>query len=160
MAQVIVGTKKVKPLKYFHKQGQRRNTAKRPRALQTVFMACLLCSLLVGVTTVSAESVVTGRYVSASSVDIVLEISVGSPAPASLIVTQILPPGTDVLKGIPAFKKYNPATGRIRWLLRAVQPGRQILRLVLKRPLARGQIHAEIRCLDPQSGKMMTREVR
>ena len=104
----------------------------------------------------SADSVVSGKYITTSPETVVLEVIVRAPAPSNVIITQVLPPGTEVVRVEPAYKKYNSATGRMRWLLRAVQPGVYTLRLVVKGPIGPGRVHAEIRCLDPQSGKMMT----
>ncbi len=119
-----------------------------------VLLGCLCVSVQA-----HAVGVVSGRYISRTASEITLEIKVGSPAPASLIIIQYLPPGTAPAAAEPPYKKYNAAKGEVRWLLRRIAPGTQTVRLKLSSPVAPDHLRAEIRCKDPVTGKLITTQV-
>lgn len=91
-----------------------------------------------------AEGLVAGHYGQGvgSELEIILEI--GSPPPPLVIVSQNLPLGTRVLSATPKLKKYDPDTGKAKWLLSKVNSGKMTISLRLDRPVARGQISGEI----------------
>lgn len=102
---------------------------------------------------------ISGRYIGSSTAEVNLEVTLATGASTKVIVTQHLPAGTEVIRAEPAYTRYNRSTGTLRWLLRSVPPGTLLLRINLAAPLQPGQLRADIRCLDPQSGKMVTIQV-
>ena len=107
-----------------------------------------------------AVGIVSGRYLSRTATEFTLEIKVGSPAPASLIIIQRLPPGATPAAANPPYKKYNAKKGEVRWLLRKVHPGTLTVQLKLSAPVNPDQVSAEIRCMDPTTGKLVTTQVK
>jgi hypothetical protein len=101
--------------------------------------------------------VVSGRYLEKGTT-VSLEIRIGRPAPASLIVIQHLPQGTEIVSADPPCRKYNAARGEARWLLRKPAPGTLTIHLTLAQPAA--AVSAELRCMDPATGRLVTTEVR
>lgn len=104
--------------------------------------------------------IIKGQYVSKTATSFVLEIQVGRPAPANLIVIQRLPPGTAINNASPPPNKYNKRKGVVRWLLRNVRPGSLQIRLDLQDRVNPGQVRAEIRCKNPVSKKLVTTRVQ
>ncbi len=95
---------------------------------------------------------VNGHYASASGNNISLVLSVGAPAPQSIIVEQILSPSNVIRGGSPQPKKINQKGGRVKWLLTNIRPGKRQIRLLLGGPL-KGNIRATIRYRNPGDGK-------
>jgi len=144
------------------------------RYIISILVMCGLCCCLSG--QLFAGELVTGRYLTKTASRLVLEIRVGSPAPASLIVVQRIPQGTVVSHAEPAFSKYNRKNGEIRWLLRNVGQGSHRITLELQKPGVRADsssaqvnramqkslsakpraVRAEIRCKHPVSRQLMT----
>ncbi len=106
-----------------------------------------------------AVGIVSGRYVAKTDTELTLEIKVGMPAPVSLIIIQHLPPGTTPTSAYPPYKKFNAKKGEVRWLLRDVQAGTITVHLKLAAPVRPDQVSAEIRCMDPATGKLVTTQV-
>lgn len=107
-----------------------------------------------------ALGVITGRYTTRTPTELTLQLTIRPPAPASLIVIQHLPPGTDIASSSPLLKKHNRKKGTVRWLLRGLKPGERTIHLKLKTPIPPERVRAEIRCKDPDSGKLMTIHIR
>lgn len=108
----------------------------------------------------AGDALVGGQYQSAAGQDIQLLVTVGSPAPTTLIVIQNLPPGTVVDSASPAFNQYDAGKGEVKWLLTHVNPGRYTINLRLQHPVVSGRISGDIRYKDPGSGRMITLRVR
>ncbi len=123
-----------------------------------IVLAALLVCMIFSVQA-HAEGIVSGRYLTRTATELALEIKVGSPAPASIIIIQHLPAGTTPTAADPPYKKYNAKKGEVRWLLRKVPPGTLTLQLKLSAPVRPDQISAEIRCVDPAPGKLITTQV-
>lgn len=134
----------------------RRQThlTKKSAVLLGALLLCLIFSVQAW-----AVGVVSGRYLSRTAKELILEIKVGSPAPATLIIIQHLPPGTMPAAANPPYKKINVQKGEVRWLLRKVQPGTLTVQLKLSTPVKPDQVNAEIRCMDPATGKLVTTQV-
>jgi len=107
-----------------------------------------------------AMGIVSGRYLTRTSTELTLEIEVGAPVPISLIIIQHLPPGTALAAAHPAYKKYNARTGEVRWLLPSVQAGTITVQLKLAAPVNPDQVRAEIRCMDPTTGTLVTTRIQ
>lgn len=123
-----------------------------------VLLGALLLCLSIAVQA-HAVGIVSGRYLTRTATELALEIKVGTPAPASIIIIQHLPPGTALAAADPPYKKYNAHKGEVRWLLRKVQPGTLTVQLKLSTPVKPDQVNAEIRCMDPATGKLVTTQV-
>ena len=124
-----------------------------------IALAALLVCMIFSVQA-HAEGIVSGRYLTRTATELTLEIKVGSPAPASIIIIQHLPAGTTPTAADPPYKKFNAKKGEVRWLLRKVPPGTLTLQLKLSAPVRPDQISAEIRCMDPDTGKLVTTQVK
>ncbi len=124
-------------------------------ALLALLVFCL-CSL----PQVQAAGIISGRYLSKTDTELTLEIQVGAPAPVTLIIIQHLPPGTTPAAAEPPYKKYNAQKGEVRWLLRNVEAGTLTVQLQLQSAGQADKLHAEIRCMDPATGKLVTTQVR
>ena len=83
-----------------------------------------------------------------------MELAIGSPAPASIILIQNLPIGVKVIASSPELKKYSPGKGKAKWLLRKVAPGKKIVSVTLERSVAKGEVSGEIRYRDA-AGQMV-----
>jgi hypothetical protein len=106
-----------------------------------------------------SASQVSGHYTSSSGKQISLAITVGSPPPQSLIVTQKLPAGTTIIKSRPPYKKLNKKT-EAKWLLNGLKPGVITISMELDRPVKSGEIKATLRFRNRQTGKMTSLTIR
>jgi len=108
---------------------------------------------------VFAADLVSGYYISSSGKMIELAIDIQSPSPASLIIEQYLPPGTQIASSQPKFKKYDIKKGKAKWLLKNVRSGKMIVKLQLVDTLDKGKIRALLRCKDPATGGFIEKTV-
>ncbi len=93
---------------------------------------------------------VTGRYSVSSGTEIVFILTIGSSAPAGLIVEQHLEPGNSITSTSPGARKIDN-NGIVKWLFRKTKPGRYTLTTRLAQPL-KGKIRTTIRYRTPGSG--------
>ncbi|MDA8164270.1 MAG: hypothetical protein M0017_04475 [Desulfobacteraceae bacterium] len=105
----------------------------------------------------AAAGPVTGRYLRAEGQLIQLQITIGSPTPASIIVVQNLPPGTAIVQARPQVNRYDMQSGEAKWLLRG--SGTLLLELDLAQPVRPGQIRGQVRYKDPATGATMTEDL-
>ena len=119
-----------------------------------VVLAGLIFVVLAWPLGATAGDLVSGHYLKSSGKEIKVELRIGSPAPASIIVIQRLPKGTGVVSSSPKLKMYNPAKGKAKWLLSKVRPGKTTISMTLDRAIAKGEVSGEVRCRDA-SGKML-----
>jgi len=119
---------------------------------QTLVLALLLFG---AAAPLLARGMVSGRYLADSGREIVLELSIGAPAPSSLILRQYLVPGSRIVSAEPAYKKYDPGSGEVLWLLSGLGPGTRTVRLRLAAPQSQ-PVTGEVRCLDPETGRYVT----
>jgi hypothetical protein len=115
----------------------------------------LILSMLAWPLVAGAEELVSGRYHDLGGNEVRVELTIGSPAPASIILIQNLPRGVKVIASSPELKKYSPSKGQAKWLFRKVVAGKKIVSVTLDRPVGKGEISGEIRCRDA-AGKMVT----
>ncbi len=99
----------------------------------------------------AADNLVSGKYVSSSGTDIVLNLTIQNPAPANLIVEQYLSPENIIIDTAPQAKKIDAAQGNIKWLFKNTRNGILSLTLRLENPLT-GDISAIVRYRAPQDG--------
>ena len=104
---------------------------------------------------VSARELVTCRYLAASGTRIEIELNVGAPPPATLIVTQNLPPDVSVVETSQPVKKFSQRPGEAKWLLMGIRPGTTLLGFTLNKAIRPGQISGEMLYNAPDSGVMV-----
>ncbi len=112
----------------------------------------LVCTLLVLPLSVLASSV-TGRYLKGSGTTITLQVSVGKPAPSSIIVEQSISPKNKIKNAKPKPQKIG-SNGKVKWLVKNIRPGKRQFTLKLSAPL-QGSVRGVIRYKDPASGKFL-----
>lgn len=102
-----------------------------------------------------ADELITCRYLSSKGQNILLELDVGSPAPAMIILIQKVPAATAITKASPQFKKYDATRGEAKWLFSGVKPGRIKMAMTLSKPIKSNEVTGEIRYKSPASGQMV-----
>jgi len=118
----------------------------------------LVALLLIALLPISASAAsVTGKYIKAGGKTTILEISVGKPAPPSIIVEQSLSNKNKVTSASPKPKKIN-GNGNTKWLLTNTRPGKQKLTVQLASPL-KGSVRAILRYRDPTNGRFIEKNI-
>lgn len=122
----------------------------------------LFIFLLIFMTPLASQGaeLVSCRYLESSGNKILLEMSIGTPPPASLIIIQNIPTGVDIISSSPQIKKFNKKQGEAKWLLKDVGAGNMTLTLTLSSPIGPGQISGEIRYKNPVNGSMIQMPIR
>ncbi|MHB8788786.1 MAG: hypothetical protein ACYDBT_02780 [Desulfobulbaceae bacterium] len=121
-----------------------------------VLPVLLLLVLLMPPLASGAGAEVSAAYTQAQGTLLVVEIRVGAPPPSSLILVQNLPPGVTLLGAQPPANNVNPGKGEAKWLLRDIAAGQFTIRMTLDRPVATGEIAAEVRYMPARGGGMQT----
>lgn len=133
------------------------NNRHKPGQWLTLALLVTLCVIgLLEPALGEATHQVIGRYLNDAGQRIVVELMIPATPPATILVTQILPPGIEVQHASPAMKKYNPKQREAKWLLDSISPGRLVIAMELNRPAAAGTIRGEIRYRDPITGVTAT----
>jgi len=118
----------------------------------------LLTTLIIGLIPLTGHaSSVNGRYVKASGSTVSLEISIGKPAPTSIIVEQTFSQKNKIKAAQPKPKKIS-GNGNTKWLVKNIKPGKKRFTLQLASPL-KGSIRAVIRYKDPATGKFLEKSL-
>lgn len=98
------------------------------------------------------QQTIKARYKKPRGNTIKWYIHIPSPAPAAVIVTQHIPPGTTVKSSKPAYQSFDPETGTVKWLLTDVRPGNISMKMELDRPISKkGEIKGDITFQDKTS---------
>lgn len=121
-----------------------------------MFLAALafLCCLQIATPSLAKE-LVSCRYLVASGNRIELEVTVGTPPPATLIITQSLPPDVTVVGSTPPVKKFSQRPGEAKWLIMGSGPGTTVIAMILSKAVQAGQIGGEMVYNDPATGAMI-----
>jgi hypothetical protein len=106
-----------------------------------------------------ANDLITCHYLQASGQEIRLELDIGRPAPASVIVIQHLPRGTGIKSSSPRLQKFNKKRSEAKWLLKGPRPGLLTMAMHLDRPVKKGAVSGELRYMNPATGKMVTMRI-
>ena len=122
---------------------------------RSTFILVLILSMLFWPLVSGADELVTGLYKDIGGSEVRVELTVGNPPPASIILVQNLPKGVKVTASSPELKKFSPAKGKAKWLLSKVKPGKLVVSVSLERPIDKGEISGEIRYRG-RAGKMIT----
>lgn len=99
-----------------------------------------------------AKELVSCRYLVASGTKIELEITVKTPPPATLIITQTMPPDVTVVSTSPPVKKFSQKPGEAKWLIMGSGPGTSVIAMTLSKAVQAGQISGEMVYNDPATG--------
>lgn len=132
-----------------------KRATRRNRILAMAGLALLLLPLLA-----RAEELVRCRYLAAAGQEIRLQLEIGSPSPASIIVIQHLPAGLDIESATPPLQKFTAKQGEAKWLLKKPQPGVLAVVMRLNRPVQGGEVSGEVRYMSPATGAMVVMPVR
>lgn len=125
--------------------------------------ACIITSIILFLSTgtVSASTPpVTADFLQKNGRDITVQLTAHSRVTGSVIFTVTLPQGVKLVKAEPRPGKYDHAAGRIKWLLRGLSPGSHEISLHLSSGVSAGSLNAEIRYLNPVTGKLCIIPVR
>lgn len=125
-----------------------KRIARRPVILATLAFLC--CWSLAA--PVLARELVSCRYLVASGSRIELEVTIGTPPPATLIITQALPPGVTVTGTTPQVKKFSQRPGEAKWLIMGSGPGTTVIVMTLSKAVQAGQLGGEMIYNDPATG--------
>lgn len=102
-----------------------------------------------------AKDLVSCRYRIATGTRIELELAIAKPPPATLIVTQTLPPEVAVIDSLPPVKKFSQKPGEAKWLILGIRSGITVIAMTLNKAVQAGQLGGEIVYTDPESGDMI-----
>lgn len=131
----------------------------RPMAALQRLTGLLALLLILPAEPLAGEPLVSGHAAGAGGREIRLEISVGSPPPATVIVTLKLPAGTAVEQAQPAASRFDHKSGEAKWLLSGLGSGRFIIKLQLSRPVTPSELSGRISYKHPATGAMQEEEI-
>jgi len=106
----------------------------------------------------SAESV-TATHVIQGEGNVMLQLAVSDPPPASIIISLHLTPPVEILHANPPFTKYDSQKNEAKWLLKDVKAGTHEISYRLSPPFSSDQVDCDIRYRDPRTGAMITQKV-
>ena len=98
---------------------------------------------------------VSGQYRSTFGSTVQLDLRVGYPPPASIIIEQYFPVGLQIISAEPALRKISDTRGVAKWLLKGIKPGSYTISLQFDRPVQSSIFHAIIRYRNPQRGSFV-----
>lgn len=114
-----------------------------------------ICLCLLTPWAVDARDIIGGKYLSSAGRTIILELDVKGASTSNLIVHQFLSTGADIINSSPPFVKFDRKSGKAQWLIKNAGPGIVRITMNLSESIPPGQIRAEVRCRDQQTGQMM-----
>ncbi len=92
-----------------------------------------------------ANTLISARYLQPRGNEIVWEITVPSPPPVVVIVTQHILPGSDILASSHPLSSYDKEAGIAKWLFSSISPGTLRMEMTLSKPIRKkGEIHGEV----------------
>ena len=123
-------------------------------SLKNIFFIPLAISLLILVIPVHGYSanIISGKYISSSGSQIVLQLNIQSSTPLNIIVEQYISAANTITSTSPAAKKVGG--GKIKWLFRKTQNSTLNLTIQLAKPLS-GTVAGVINYRSPQNGKLI-----
>jgi hypothetical protein len=131
--------------------------AKQPHK-SVLYTTALIALLLIALLPISASAnSVTGRYLKAAGKTTIVQISVGKPAPPSIIVEQSLSNKNKITSARPKPKKIS-GNGNTKWLLTNTRPGKQQFSVQFANPIT-GSIRTTLRYRDPANGQFIEKSI-
>ena len=131
--------------------GMRRDALTRPSLLAMAVMLFVLVSCALSSSAMAVEPV-SGRYLSSYGKTIQLEFRVLYPPPVSMIIEQYFPSGLEIISAAPMPQVYNRKEGKMKWILKNLQPGTFTITIEFDQPILSADIQATLRYLYPGSG--------
>lgn len=130
--------------------------------MNIILGSCFLMLLSAAVAfPVEAQSeTIRAKYLQNSSMGSVLELTIGNPAPSSVIVKQRLPKGTGIKSVNPGYSKFSKGKNEATWLFKRPAPGVKRIVVNYTVPAKGGGATAVIRCKSPRDGSFMTVNVQ
>jgi hypothetical protein len=122
-----------------------------PLLILSIFVLAMAIGVFCHDKAKATDSLVTGKYISSSGTEIVLNLTIQNPAPANLIVEQYLTPDNQIIDTSPQAKKIDNSQGNVKWLFKNTRNGILSLSIRLSNPL-NGDISAIVRYRSPQGG--------
>lgn len=107
----------------------------------------------------AAGKPVSSRYLQPGGRHIQLQLSVGAPAPATIIVVQSLPPGATIERAQPPVSRFDRQSGEAKWLLKGTDHTSLLVDLHLSEPVRASELRGQIRYKHPVTGVMITDNV-
>lgn len=97
---------------------------------------------------------VTANFLQKNGKHITVQLMVHKHITGSVIFTLTLPQGVRLIQSDPPAGKYDSSGGQVKWLLRGLSPGSHDIRLHLSSSIHAVSLNAELRYLNPISGKL------
>lgn len=97
---------------------------------------------------------VTANFSQKNGKNITVQLLVQKHITGSVIFTLSLPRGVNLLESDPPAGKYDRAERELKWLLRGLSPGSHEIKLHLSSDIPANHLNAEIRYLNPVTGKL------
>lgn len=92
-----------------------------------------------------AGTAVSARYLQPRGTHIKWRIGIPTPAPAAVIVTQYILPGSDIIESSHPVSSYDKKKGIAKWLLSSIPSGSLKMEMKISTPIRKkGEIHGEV----------------
>ena len=93
----------------------------------------------------AADKSISARYVTPRGNHIKWQIRIPSPAPAAVIVTQYILPGSEIQSSSHPLSSYDKERGVAKWLLTSIPSGLLTMDIKISKPIRKkGEIHGEV----------------
>jgi hypothetical protein len=140
-------------LSSFYQRGEKSMSMARASLYRPTLVALLIMAMIAlgDRHLVFADTLVTGKYHPSSGNEVVLNLSILNPAPASLIVEQYLSPENTIVGTAPPAKKVDSVQGSVKWLFKNTRSGNLSLTIRLASPFV-GNVSAIVRYRAPHGG--------
>lgn len=126
----------------------------------TLFLFTTITALLIYFTSHADAATVTGAYKSVTSNNTVFSITVGTPAPSSLIIQNHHTPGVKASATQPSASKVNYREGTAKWFLKNTRPGNYTFSITFAGPVSLSDTYLILRYRDPATGNFQETRIR
>lgn len=124
------------------------------RSMVLVISLGIAFTMLSGaVRAVLASEPVSARYLGVTGDTVRLRVTIGSPAPQSLILEQYLPPGAQMVGSSPSARQVRNSSV-VKWLFKNVTPGDIDVTMRVSPPAAAKNVGGSLRYRMPGGGEM------
>jgi len=101
-----------------------------------------------------AGAAVSAKYLQPRGRHIVWIIEIPNPPPEAVIVTQKIPPGSEITGSSHSLSSYDKENGIAKWLLNSVPPGTLKMEIKISSPIRKkGEIHGDVLFKDDQADR-------
>jgi len=126
----------------------------------TLFLFSAIVSILICYSSHADAASVTGTYKSVTSKNAVFSITIGNPAPSSLIIQNHHTPGVKASASSPSASKVNYKEGTAKWLLKNTRPGNYTFSITFAGSVIPSDTHLILRYRDPATGSFQETHIR